>query len=220
MMQFRVIKTAISNLLGAQAAGRYTVEGYQRQSHSAEEILGNLRHVTVYYVSGAFPEGESALEQGPYDHEMTFRVELLLSAAATADLTALGDQNATAAQYAAALAASLPASANADSLFDELVDIVWTILIDTPNRDLGLPQYTIEKRWIRNIQKEHPLPRGEYMVLAGTMDYVCRSVERTPALGVQLVPAGAHALDASIGETADITGATQDPALQGVKTSP
>jgi hypothetical protein len=220
MMQFRTIKTALTNLLGAQAAGRYTVEGYQRQSHSAEEILNNLRHVSVYYVSGAFPENESALEQGPYDHEMTFRVELLLSADSKADLTALTNANATAAQYAAALAASLPASANADSIFDELVDIVWNILIDTPNRDLGLAQYTIERRWIRNVQKEHPLPRGEYMVLAGTMDYVCRAIEKTGAVGVVITPAGAHALDASIGETADITGQTQDPALQGVKSSP
>ena len=216
MMQFRTIKTAITNLLGAQAAGRFTVEGYQRQSHSAEEILDNLRHVTVYYHTGDFPE--ESFEQGPFDHEMTFHVSLLLSADSKADLSTLTNPAATSAQYAAALAASLPASANADSLFDELVDIVWNILIDTPNRDLGLAQYTIERRWIRNVQKEHPLPRGEYMVLAGTMDYVCRAIEKIA--GVQGVPAGAHALDASIGETADVTDQTQDPALQGVKSSP
>lgn len=216
MMQFRTIKGALTNLLGAQAAGRYTVEGYQRQSHSADEILNNLRHVTVYYVSGAFPEEGSGLEEGPFDHEMTFRVEIMLSADAKADMAALDNANATGAQYAAALAASLPASANADALFDELVEILWQILIDPTNRDLGLSQYTIEKRWIRNVQKEHPLPRGSYMVLAGTMDYVCRAIERTT--GVVGVPAGKNALDASIGETADPTGATTDPALQGVKT--
>jgi hypothetical protein len=213
-MQFRTIKTALTNLLGAQAAGRYTVEGFQRQSHSAEEILGNLRHVTVYYHTGNFPE--DALEQGPFDHEMTFHVGLLLSADSKADLSTLLNPNATSGQYAAALAASLPASANADSLFDELVDIVWNILIDTPNRDLGLPQFTIEKRGIRRIAKEAIVFRGEYVVIGGTMDYVCRIIERAP--GVAPTPAGGHALDATINETADVTGATQDPAQQGVKT--
>lgn len=216
MMQFRTIKQAIVDLLGSQAAGRYTVESYQRQSHSADEILNNLRHVSVYYVSGGFPEAESALEQGPYDHEMTFRVELLLSADSKTDLRVLTDPNASSDAYASAIAASLPATANADALFDELVDIVWNILIDTPNRDLGLAQYTIERRWIRNVNKEHPLARGEYMVLAGTMDYVCRAVEKTA--GVQGVTAGANALDASINETADITDQVLDPAKQGVET--
>ena len=56
MMLFRTFKAGLVTLLGAQAAGRYNVEGYQRQRHAAEEFLNNLRHVEVIYNSGEFDE--------------------------------------------------------------------------------------------------------------------------------------------------------------------
>src|SRR5208282_5353987 len=89
MMLFRAVKAAIENTLQLNANGQFTVEGYQRQSHAAEEILGTLRHVSVFYSRGAFDKARSGWSAGPFKHAMTFSVQLELSAQASMDLSSL-----------------------------------------------------------------------------------------------------------------------------------
>jgi hypothetical protein len=220
MMLFRTVKQALETTLMSNANGQFTVEGYQRQSHAAEEILGTLRHVSVFYSRGAFDKARSGWLSGPWKHAMTFTVQLELSAQASMDLSVLNPNvTATGAQRMAALAASQTAGIVADEYWDQLAEIVWQILINPVNQQLGLtPPIGISDRWIDNISKEHPAPVGEYVILTGTMDYSCLGSETTA--GVIGTPAGKNAIDVTLNETADITGAVYDPAQQGAKSSP
>ncbi len=213
--QVPVVKNAILALLNANAASRFTVEGYQRQTHAAEELVGNLRHVSVFYRQGAFDKTASGWEQGPFKHGMTFAVELVLAAASSSDLSALNNPTATPQQRISALAASIEAAAAADALWDELAGIIWGILMDPVNDNLGLTTIGIADRWIASLSKSAPPTEGEFVLLAGTMDYTC-TVNETPA-GVTPVPAGVAAVDVTLNETADITGAAYDSAQQGAK---
>jgi hypothetical protein len=212
-MTFEVIRDALKTTLTASASGRFNVDTFQRQSHAADELVGSNRHVSVFYRSGSFDKGRSAWLQGPFRHGMTFAVDLLLAAPAKMDLTVLKDPNATPQELMSALAALQEAGDVANLSWDELADIVWNILMDPRNSDLGLPAGTISDRWIANVQKESPAPMGEYVLLSGTMDFTCNAVE-TPAGEVGVAAAGG--VDISLTETADITGAGLDSAKQGV----
>lgn len=209
-----VVKQAILALLASQAAGRFSVEGFQRQSHAAEELI--LRHVTVFYRSGTFDKGRSGWLQGPFRHTMTFSIELQLAAPAKADLAALEDEHATAQALMSALAAVTSAAANADALWDELAGIIWGILIDPRNGDT-LGGVTIDDRWLPTIRKEAPSRTGELVLLTGAMDYTCTVVET--ADGEAGVPAGPNAIDTTLQETADPSGAPLDPAAQGARST-
>jgi len=205
------VKTALVDLLGSSAAGRYVVEGYQKQTYGAEAISGQLRHVAVYYSGGQFDKARSGWMQGPFRHAMSFRVELVLAAAARMDLAILDDPGATAQARQSALAASFEAAAAADTLWDELAGLIWMSLMDPRNAYLG--GLAIAERWIGSIQKDNPSPRGEFVLLSGSMEYTCSGIE-TPSgeSGVAM-----QAIDVSLEETADLTGAGMDSAKQGAK---
>lgn len=215
-MAFRTLKAALETLLDANANGLYSVEGFQRQSHDAEGLVGYGRHVTVFYRQGQFDKARSGWLQGPFKHAVTYQVELKLAAPAHADLTALDPRvPATPQERMSALAAMAPAAKVADDQWDELADLIWNILIAPANADT-LGGVNIEDRWIANVQKEMPAPLGEYVLLAGTMDYTCTVIETPP--GDSGIPAAANAIDTTLTGTADQTGAAVDPALQGAKT--
>jgi hypothetical protein len=215
MMAFRTVKSALETLLDSSAAGRYSVEGFHRQSHSAEEILSEKRHVSVFYRQGSFEKTRSGMYQGPFKHAAVFPIELKLAAPALADLTVLDPRvQATSQQRMSALSAMISAAKNADDLWDEVMDIVWNILMAPSNSDF-IGGINIEDRWIGSAQKENPSPLGEYVILTGTMEYGC-TINELPAGDVG-VPAGTGAVDVAIDGTADITGVTTDSAKQGAR---
>jgi hypothetical protein len=209
---FETVKSALTTLLGTEAAGRWTTTGYQGQSVAAESVLNSLRRVTVYYGSGQFPEGRSARVAGPMRHEMTYRVELMVSADAEVDLTALDNPASSAAQRRSALAAAIDAEVKADAAFDVLARYVWNVLMAPANYDLGLGKGHVDGRWISAITKGTPLPRGDLVVLTGTMDYRCAAME---------IPSGVTGVTGtSIDTTVSVkseTGGAVDPAGEGAK---
>lgn len=173
-MNFRTIRAGIVTLLGNAAAGQYRVRGYPDQNLSAEEIADTDRLVQVYYASGDYPR--SASGHGPYDHRMTFRIQLIVSQAAQCDLTVLNDPNATAGQLAAALAAAEPAAQGADESLDELIELVLQTLLAGDNIHLGLA-FAIGSKWIDRVDKQEPFARGDRAVASATMDLTCRVFE-------------------------------------------
>jgi hypothetical protein len=215
MMTFRSVPPALTATLGAAAASRFTVEGYDKQSHAVEELLNNLRHVTVLYSGGQMQRGASGWVSGPIQHECTFPVELLVAADAKADLTILNDPTSTALEYTSALAAMQPAAKRANDNWDELFDLVWNILMAPANLALGLAAGVVANRWCGNPQKVKPFSRGKYVLVSGNFDYSC-NVQEYPT-GVTPVPAGAGAVDTTIIATADVSGATVDTAKQGAQ---
>ena len=179
-MVFRAIKAAlINNILGPAEAGRFKTVGFQRQVKSAEETLDNSRLVQVYYSSGNFPKSSGRLN-GPVQHDISFSVDLTVSAAAAGDLATINNISSTPVQVAAALLAFQEAAGRADDLLDDLFDIVYQILMDARNQDLGLPSGTVANRWVDQLNKDDPVPSGEYVILTGNMRLTCRAAEEVP----------------------------------------
>lgn len=176
MMNFRVVKTAIQDLLDANAAGRFRVIGKQVMSKSADEIKDNDRLVQVYFSDGSFPKLSGRMH-GSKTHDITIEIDLSASSGATGDLSVLDDPLATAIQKAAAIAAIREASETADEKIDELIDAVYNILMDARHEGLLLPKGTISSRWIDRIQKDTLLERGEFVVKTANMKYTCRVQE-------------------------------------------
>jgi hypothetical protein len=184
MMQFRKNKDAIVTILGNAENGRYQTVGFQRQTKSADEVLGNDRMVQVYYSAGDFPK-KSGRINGPNQHDMTFNIDLTVSRAAEGDLSILQNPASTSGEIAAALLLFSEASELADQSIDELINIVYQVIMDAQNIDFGLttgspPVATrgvVSNRWIDQIQKNDPVPRGEYVILTASMKLTCRGVE-------------------------------------------
>ena len=176
-MQFRVLKASIiDDVLVPAEGGQYVTVGAQRQSKSADEVKDSSRTVQLYYSAGDFPKRGAGLT-GPTQHDITFRVDLSVSKAAEGDLSAINAVGATPAIIQAALAAFQEASALADDSIDELIDIIYQILMSASNVDLGLTEGEVANRWVSNIEKDNPLPRGDLVVLTASMRLTCRVSE-------------------------------------------
>jgi len=174
MMNFRTIKTAITGIFGAAESGRYQTIGFQRQSKNAAEVLGSNRFVQVFFSSGDFPESGGS-RSGTKNHEVTYRIELTASASSKIDLSVFA--SGTEAQKSAAIAAHLEASQEADNSIDELIDIVYQVIMNNRNLDLGLPVGTVTNRWISSIQKDTPPNQGEYVIMTASMNLTLRTTE-------------------------------------------
>jgi hypothetical protein len=185
MMQFREIKEALRDLLGEESAGRFSVIGFQRQNKNAKELIGNNRLVQVYYSDGNFPPSGTRMRT-PKTHDMNFNIDLSASAQAQGDLSILLSETATAIQRAAALAAIKEAAEIADEQIDELIDIVYQILMDARNEKLGFPKGEISNRKIDRMTKDVILENGSLVVKTATMVYTCRAQEIVSgAVGVE-----------------------------------
>lgn len=191
-MRFRTIKANLEAILVAAAAGRYRVVGYQEQASSAEEFLGTDRRVMVVYDSGAFPKDRSGMT-GPIHHDIRFNLELVVSAKAKLDLSVLNNEASTGPQRVAALAAREAAGKIADDAMDEFIDIVYQVLMDAENLEIGTggPPYVMSNRWAQDAQKGEPLPMGALVVLPATIGFACSTTEDITGIeGTPVVPPG------------------------------
>ena len=173
-MMFRTVKSALVTILGnAATANEYRVLGYQAQSTDAQTTTNADRKVAVHYRSGSFPRS-AASQQGPVRHEMEFQVELLISAKAKGDVSALEDPESSDAAKAAAIANFTPAAQTVDEGMDSFIDAIYQVLMD--NEAIYLDNGTdgdlkVANRWISRVQKDDPLPSGGLAVLTATLTY-------------------------------------------------
>jgi hypothetical protein len=179
MMEFRTVKNKIVEILGDAENGRYRTVGFRRQSKSGDEILNNDRLVQVYFSEGQFQKSHGRFH-GEKTHDVTFEIELSASAKAHGDLTVLDSPTATPIAKAAAIAAIKEASEIADNKIDELIDIIYNILMDARNEGLQLDKGDVSSRWIDRIQKDILLERGDLVVKTANMKYTCRVIESVP----------------------------------------
>ena len=197
MMRFREIKSNLEKILSDSSQSRFTVIGHQQQAVGASEILGNNRRVQVFFSSGNFDKGKSG-QTGNIIHEVTFRVELSVSAATEGDLTIINDPNSTSAQVATAIADFTTASYNADYSLDEFFELTYQILMDTINMDLGTdgPPYYVANRWVSSMEKGEAMPHGEYVIMTGSISFSCQVIETTE--GFYGLPAGTGAFNSTV----------------------
>lgn len=209
MMTFRALKTSIiDNILGPAEAGQFVTIGFQRQAKAAEEVLDSLRTVQVYYSSGDFNKSAGRIN-GPSQHDITFRIDLAVSKAAEGDLSVINNPESTQPQVEAAILAFQEAADLADQSIDELIEIVYQILMDAENIGLGLADGIVSNRWVDNIQKDNPLPRGEYAVLTASMILTCRVAEAITGIA----GTAANIFDTTVdidGDDVEKTGVTVD----------
>ena len=130
MMQFEKIKQALITTLGDDAATRYRVVGYQKQTEDAADFKDEDRVVQLFYSAGQFPKSASSLN-GPFQHQMTFRVEMSVAKAAEVDVATLTNPASTDVQRALAMQCFMESSALADAAWDEMAGIVFQVLTDT-----------------------------------------------------------------------------------------
>lgn len=155
-MAFENVRNALVSILGAAAAGRFETVGYQRQGVAASTQRGTNRSVAVYYQRGNFPKHKGAII-GETHHDATFTIELAVSASAKGSANTPG--SVTMAEY------------HADQDLDALINIVYQILMDQGNYDVGLAVGTVADRWVDDIQKDGISQRGELPYLTGRMTY-------------------------------------------------
>jgi hypothetical protein len=217
-MTFQTVKSAIIALLNASApAGRFSFMAYQQQVHDADEIAEYNRHVTAFYKSGSFANS-SRPRAGIMQHDMTFQIDMLVSAHALVDLKTLDDPLSTAGQRASALAAYYDAGAHADDLMDDLFSQLFQIFENPVNWDLGLAVGTITdipgSPRLSNFQKSDVARQGETVILGASADLKIRCAEKTVGDTTSQPLAG---IDSSLAITADIAGASISPIAQSAE---
>lgn len=190
MMQFEIVKQALIDLLGDNENGQFQTIGFQRQSKNAKEVKGIKRFVQVFYKDGDFPKSGGS-PNGPKKHDATYSIEFTTSESAKVDVSTLNNESATAAQKQIALAGLAEAADLADKSFDELVRIVYQILMDSKNKKIGLPTGTISNQWIPRIQKDQTVEGGDLVVITGNMNFTCSMSDEvqgaTPVTGDKII---------------------------------
>lgn len=169
-MKFRTVNKALNKLLGDSADGRYQTVGYETQGLDSSEFKDNKRIVQCYYSHGEFPRSGGSLS-GPKKHDIHYSLGLYVSAAARVDLSAINREGATRKEVSDALSALQDGAYVADTEFDEFVEILFGVMTDGLNRDIGLPRGTVSNCWINSIRKDDPLPRGSLVVLTGEINF-------------------------------------------------
>jgi len=202
MMLFRLLKTSIiNNVLVPAESGRYITIGHQKHRDSAEKINAN-RQVTVYYSEGEFSKSHGQ-SYGDVSHETTFLIELAVATPAMVDLSTLTSETATENEKAKALRQLSEAGAEGDRQMDDLIDVVYQVLMDARNEQFGLnppadrPNLKlVAGRWVDQIRKDSPEPDGEFLVITASMRLTCR-IEET-ITGEDLRAFGNKVFDANI----------------------
>ena len=141
-----------------------------------------------------FPK-EKGSETGPVQHQPNYQIVLTASASAQGDLTLIDNPESTAQQRAAAISYFQNAAEVADESLDELLEIVYQILMDGRNRDIDTdgPPYIVGERWISGMEKDEPLNAGEYVALTGVINLDVQVVEQIT--GDEGTPASSGAFD-------------------------
>ena len=185
MMNFRIINQAIINTLGAAAAGQYQVVGYDTGGVSASQMQNSSRIVQSYFSDGDFPKSGGRVK-GSKKHQITYTLGLYVSAAAKVNLSVINQEGVAPSAIAAALVALQDGAYGADQLMDELADLVWNVMQNALNYNLGLAPGIMSDAWVEKVKKHEPVPRGSLVVLTGDMTFCCSTVE-TPS-GATPVP--------------------------------
>lgn len=209
MMNFQVLEQSIlDNVLVPVEAGRWETIGAQRQTESAKAV-NELHKVMVMYSEGDFPKN-AGQAYGDVSHDTTFEVVLVVAAAAKADLSVLNNESVSDDDRANALRQMKEPSLDANREMNELIGIIYQVLMDNRNDQLGInppadqPNLkAVANRWVDQIRKGDPLPDGEFVTLTATMRLTCRIEESIP--GEDLVNAGDKTFESDItldGDTA------------------
>ncbi len=195
MMNFIKIKTSIVAILVAAAGGQYEVVGAQRQREGAQDI-NQLKKVAVYFLDDDF-DVNSGSPNGDVQSDPTYQIELKVS-----EKGKIIDPN----DPASLESAEFIADAQLDSFFD----LIYQILMDARNMDLGQPIGIVSKRFIKSIRKGKISADGETVTIVGTMNLTCHTAESVSG----------DEGEAGVGNTSTIEANEDDFAKTGITVEP
>lgn len=176
MMLAETVKNSVRDILGAAAAGRFQVIGYQRQTKASETLTNNNRLVQVWWDRSTFPKGSSS-PTGPKTNDANLKIGFTVSQPSQVDLVTLNNAGSTDDQRATALTNLVEASERADTIMDELWGITYDILTDARNYYLGQEKGVVSNTWFNDLQKDEPPSAGGYVILTGAATLSFRVVE-------------------------------------------
>jgi hypothetical protein len=213
-MRFEIVRDALVNLLGANADGQFRVVGFEVPELAPAEVLANNRLVMVYYKAGSFPSGRSAL-QGPFSHDATFGIELGAGYDARGDLPQIDTSGLTDTQRAIAIAAFQSPEFLVNKSIDELWGLVFQIIMDARNLNLGINKniFRVSNRRLDNFEKQE-IQKGNIVSLTAVADFTCRLSE--PALGDTGTDVSEPLFDVDV-QSYVVDSTTPDEAKAGVK---
>jgi hypothetical protein len=205
VMAFRVIQYAIVNqILLPNRKKLFRVLDYPFPILGAEETLNNQRVVSVYYAEGDLKKGSI---YSPI-HDMNFHIDLFVSADAKADLLVLERQfgeDFKQTAYANAMNELQLAERRADALMDELINIVYQLIMRKENDQLGVDRLEpsidlrIGNRMISGVQKGVPIREdktNKFVSMEAQMVLKCRANEKVtgqlPIGGLEAIGGGAE----------------------------
>ena len=162
MMNFRTLKQNVVSILSSASSGRFEVIQSQQQRQGSKDI-NTLKKVIVYFVSDDFPENTGSAN-GELQSKPTFRI--FLEVASKGKFTDKDDPSSL-----------ISADLIADDEIDELIEIVFQILMDARNIDLGMSIGQVSGRYIKNVQKSTPNKDGENVIMMAQMDLTCMTSE-------------------------------------------
>lgn len=179
-MKFEDVRDCLETLLVDNiATGKYRVIGYQKTSEDAEDAVQDKRFITCYYSGGDFSKSGGVESGGITNHDMNFTIELTVSQPSRGDTSVLNNESSSPAQLMAALSGFKDACRLADRALDDFYSIIYNVIMDSRNRDLGC-SFNLGSRWVNNIVKGQPIDMQKFVTLSGTMS-LSALIDENPA---------------------------------------
>lgn len=153
-------------LLGAQAAGRFQVIGYQQQKKPAETNIDNP--LVQCFIDEADIDWARSSRNGPKEHEVRIKVQFTVAQPAKADIATLEDENSSDGQRATALSNLTSPAVETTTALYAVWSAVFEILDDARNLTFGLPQGSISDKAYSSFKQDEFPPRGGVGILTAT----------------------------------------------------
>jgi hypothetical protein len=188
-MAFRIVKrSVIDNILGPAQKNLFRTLGYNTPELAPEAVLNNRRTVNVYHAESDF---RGSLTRP--NHHMTFHIDMMAAADSQVDLLVLEKQfqegSIQVDAYRDAISQLKEAEDRADESMDELFNIVYQLIMDKRNHNLGVDRFDppvnlpIGDRVIDHYEKGTTTPKGNLMMLGAQVRLKCRADEKLIGAG-------------------------------------
>jgi hypothetical protein len=176
VMLYRQINEALKKKLFDDSNNQYNVIGFVPQNLSADSLKNNNRLVQVYYSNGSFGVTSNGRTR-PANHQMTFNIDLTVSAAVKGDFATISNPSSTTSQKKAAIANFTTAADSASTQLDELIQLCYYSLMDGVFLDILEENYEVSDRWISDIEKDKTQDRGGLVVRVARLTFTCNAAE-------------------------------------------
>jgi hypothetical protein len=157
---------AVISMLSAQAAGRFTVIGFQRQTKPAKTKIDNV--LVQCWINSANIDWSRCSRNGPKEHEVGIKIQFTVAQPASGDIATLTSSLSNDTQRATALANLTAADQETSAALYAAWSAVFEILDDARNQTFGFAKGAISDKSFSNFNQDEPPSRGGLAVNTAT----------------------------------------------------